>query len=185
MSKGVRSLSSLPAFDKAGDLWVIIETPKGSSHKYDYDPDTDVFDLAKTLPEGMTFPYDFGFVPSTLADDGDPLDVLVLIDQPAVTGCRLKTRLIGGILGEQRKDGEDWLRNDRLLAVVTHSHKHQAVHKLHDLRPGLLDEIVEFFAEYNKQEGRTFKALGKCNEDDAMALVEKGIKRFKKHTNAS
>ena len=180
MRGGTRILSDLPTFDEAGDLTVIIETPRGSSHKYDYDPAADVFELAKTLPEGMSFPYDFGFIPSTLADDGDPLDVLVLIDQPAMTGCRLKARLIGGIVAEQREQGGDWLRNDRLLAGVRHSHQHQGVHKLDDLRPGLLDEVAEFFVQYNKEEGRKFRSLGNCDDKAAMALVEKSIKRFKK-----
>jgi inorganic pyrophosphatase len=65
----------------------IIETPKGSRNKFDYDPETNLFMLAGLLPEGMMFPFDFGFIPSTLAEDGDPLDILVLMDAPAHAGC--------------------------------------------------------------------------------------------------
>jgi hypothetical protein len=77
-------LSDTATFDPKGDLRVVIETPKGSRNKYDYDPECDCLDLATVLPEGMSFPFDFGFVPSTLGEDGDPLDVLVLMDAPVV-----------------------------------------------------------------------------------------------------
>src|ERR1700757_4685700 len=75
-------LSETATFDeRTGELRVVIETPKGSRNKYDYDPDCDCLELATVLPEGMSFPYDFGFVPSTLGEDGEPLDVLVLMDE--------------------------------------------------------------------------------------------------------
>lgn len=80
---------------------VVIETPKGSRNKYAFDPEEKVFELKKVLPAGMDFPFDFGFVPSTKAADGDPVDVLVLMDEPAFTGCVLKCRIIGIIEGEQ------------------------------------------------------------------------------------
>jgi inorganic pyrophosphatase len=88
---------------KAGDklLQVVIETPKGSRNKYSFDPEQHIFVLKAALPAGMSFPYDFGFVPQTLAQDGDPLDVLVLMDEPAFPGCALLVRLIGVIEGEQ------------------------------------------------------------------------------------
>jgi inorganic pyrophosphatase len=82
-------------------LQVIIETPKGSRNKYAFDPEQEIFALKKVLPAGMAFPYDFGFIPSTLGGDGDPLDVLVLMDEPAFPGCLLKCRIIGVIEGEQ------------------------------------------------------------------------------------
>src|SRR4051812_29466992 len=86
-------LSEMPTFDKeSGDLRVVIETPKGSGNKYDYDPEYDCIELATVLPEGMIFPYDFGFLPSTLGEDGDPLDVLVLMDTSVVPGCVVRAR---------------------------------------------------------------------------------------------
>ena len=92
---------------------VVIETPKGSRNKYAFDQDARVFALKKVLPAGMTFPHDFGFVPSTKAEDGDPIDVLVLMDEPAFPGVLLKCRPIGVIEeGEQGKRG-DKERNDR------------------------------------------------------------------------
>ncbi len=82
-------------------LRVVIETPKGSRNKFAFNADDHIFELKKVLPAGMAFPYDFGFVPSTEADDGDPVDVLVLMDEPAFPGCVLKCRPIGVIQGEQ------------------------------------------------------------------------------------
>ena len=91
-------------------LRVVIETPKGSRNKFAFNPDERAFELKKVLPSGMTFPYDFGFVPSTKADDGDPVDVLVLMDEPAFPGCLLTCRVIGVIEGEQgekKKEGAE------------------------------------------------------------------------------
>jgi inorganic pyrophosphatase len=85
---------------------VVVETPKGSRNKYAFDAQREVFTLKRVLPAGMAFPYDFGFVPQTEAEDGDPLDVLLLMEEPAFPGCVIDCRLIGMIEGEQQeKDG--------------------------------------------------------------------------------
>src|ERR1700730_5763133 len=100
-------LSETATFDKkTGELRVVIETPKGSRNKYDYDPACDCLDLATVLPEGMGFPYDFGFVPSTLGQDGDPPDVLVLMDTPVVPGCVIRATLVGALKANQKKEGK-------------------------------------------------------------------------------
>jgi inorganic pyrophosphatase len=139
-------LSCLPALDPApGDATAIIETPKGSQNKYDYDDTYAAFRLAGVMPQGSSFPYDFGFVPSTLGEDGDPFDVLVFMDAPVPVGCVLTIRLIGVIEAKQRQKGGSWIRNDRLLAVATHAHTHAHIDTLEDLRPRLLDEIEAFF----------------------------------------
>ena len=174
-------LSEMPTFDKAENaLRVVIETPKGSHNKYDYDPDCDCFELATVLPEGMTFPFDFGFIPSTLGEDGDPLDVLVLLDFPVIPGCILKARLVGAIQAKQKEKGEEWLRNDRLIAVALHARSHQGIKTLTDLRPHLLEQITEFFVDYNKQDDKKFKPIGNCDVDQAMKLVQRGIEKFRK-----
>src|ERR1700693_2045514 len=111
----------------------IIETPKGFRNKFDYDPESNLFKLGGLLPEGMMFPFDFGFIPSTLGEDGDPLDVMVLMDEPAPVGCVLTIRLIGAIEAKQQEKGGDWERNDRLLAVATHAHTHAHIEELDDL----------------------------------------------------
>src|ERR1700689_5221552 len=98
----------------------IIETPKGFRNKFDYDPESNLFLLAGLLPEGMMFPFDFGFIPSTRGQDGDPLDIMVLMDAPAHVGCLLQIRIIGIIEAKQAQGGKTE-RNDRLLGVSVHS----------------------------------------------------------------
>jgi inorganic pyrophosphatase len=86
-------LSDTATYDsESGDLRAVIETPRGSRNKFRYDPECDCFELATALPEGMSFPFDFGFVPSTLGDDGDPLDLLVIMDAPVPSGQQDETR---------------------------------------------------------------------------------------------
>src|SRR6202043_965268 len=122
MSKnnGMANPFRLKPFDSSDKrlLRVVIETPKGSRNKFAFNPDDQIFELKKVLPAGMAFPYDFGFVPSTKADDGDPVDVLVLMDEPAFPGCVLKCRPIGVIEGEQimKANKKDKERNDRIIA---------------------------------------------------------------------
>jgi inorganic pyrophosphatase len=173
-------LSQLPTMDEAsGDVTAVIETPKGSPNKYDYDAGCTAFRLAGVLPEGTTFPYDFGFIPSTVAEDGDPLDVLVLLDAPVVVGCVLTVRLIGVIEAKQRKQGEQWIRNDRLLAVATHAHTHQHVETLDDLRPHFVDEIEDFFQHYNEMKGSEFKPVDRGGPKKAGKLLDQAEAAFR------
>ena len=171
-------LSETATFDDEGDLRVVIETPKGSRNKYDYDPACDCMDLATVLPEGMSFPYDFGFVPSTLGEDGDPLDILVLMDAPVVPGCVVRSRLIGAIQAKQRKKEGKWTRNDRFLAVACHAQTHDGTDSVKELRPHLVEEIKEFFVDYNKLRGREFKAQAVVGPRKAKKLLKAGIKAF-------
>jgi inorganic pyrophosphatase len=140
-------------------------------------------EFAIVLPEGMVFPYDFGFIPSTLGDDGDPLDVLILMDVQVVPGCVITARLVGAIEAKQKGKGEDWTRNDRLVAIATHAQLHNTVKDLGDLRPHLLEEIKQFFVSYNKLRNRKFKPLRDAGPRTARELVEAGIKVFDKHKN--
>ena len=107
-------------------IQVVIETPKGSRNKYAFDEEQKIFQLKKVLPAGMAFPFDFGFIPSTLADDGDPVDVLVLMDEPAFPGCLLICRIVGIIQGEQG-DKKKKERNDRIVAVEQENHSYAHV----------------------------------------------------------
>ena len=174
-------LSETATFDaKTGALRIVIETPKGSRNKYDYDPDCDCLELGTVLPEGMRFPYDFGFVPSTIGDDGDPLDILVLMDAPVVPGCVIQARLIGAIEAKQKAKGEDWIRNDRLIAIAVHSQTHDNAKSIGDLRPHLIEEIRQFFVNYNELRGRKFKPIAEAGPRTAEKLIEAGIKTFKK-----
>src|SRR5580658_5636983 len=104
-------------------LRVVIETPKGSRNKFAYDPELGTYTLSSVLGEGMVFPYDFGFIPQTKDEDGDPTDVLLLMDEPAFPGCVVESRIVGVIQAEQTEDSKT-IRNDRVLAVALESHVH-------------------------------------------------------------
>jgi inorganic pyrophosphatase len=173
-------LSEISPFGKKPkDIRIVIETPKESRAKYSYDRDCDCLQLATVLPEGMVFPYDFGFIPSTLGDDGDPLDVLILMDTPVVPGCVVRARLIGAVEAEQKENGR-WTRNDRLIAVATHAQTYDKAKRLSDLRPHLVKEIKQFFLSYNKLRDRKFRAIAEAGPQKARALVDAGIRKFKK-----
>src|SRR5438477_1042754 len=149
-----------PQFDaKKRRCRAIIETPKGFRNKFDYDPDSGLFMLGGLLPEGMMFPFDFGFIPSTLGEDGDPLDIMVLMDAPAHVGCLIEVRLIGIITAEQVEDGKT-KTNDRLLGVAVHSYDHEDLETINDVNRTLLAQVEEFFVSYNKQRGKKFKVTG-------------------------
>ena len=172
-------LDQRPTFRADGDeLNVIIEAPKGSRNKYGYDPDEGLFVLKTVLPAGAIFPYDFGFIPSTLGEDGDPVDILVLMDEPAFAGCLVPSRLVGAIQATQtERDGES-MRNDRLIAVAVASRNHRDVRSLDALGGNLLEEIEHFFVSYNAAKGKRFAPLGRAGPDEALRLVEEGRARF-------
>jgi inorganic pyrophosphatase len=156
-------------------LQVVIETPAGSRNKFVFDPDQSVFALKKVLPAGMVFPYDFGFLPQTLAPDGDPIDVLLLMDEPAFPRCLVPSRLIGVIEGEQL-DGKKRVRNDRLVAVADANHMYANIRKLKDLPKKWLDELQVFFVNYHNLEGKKYKLLGCKGADAALTLNKKAQK---------
>ena len=157
----------------------IIETPKGCRNKFDYDPDSDLFMLGGLLPEGMMFPFDFGFIPSTRGGDGDPLDILVLMDAPAHIGCLMEVRIIGVITAEQTEDGKTE-SNDRLLSVAVHSYDHQNLRSIGDVSKTLLEQLEHFFISYNKQRGKKFRVTGTGGPKKALAYLKAGIQAHKK-----
>jgi inorganic pyrophosphatase len=165
--------------EKKRQCRAIIETPKGCRNKFDYDPDSSLFMLGGLLPEGMMFPFDFGFIPSTLGDDGDPLDILVLMDAPAHVGCLIDVRIIGIIKAKQTEDGETE-ENNRLLGVAIHSYNHQDLSSIDDVNKSLLSQIEEFFISYNKQRGKKFKVTGTGGSKSAIKFLKEGIKAYRK-----
>ena len=164
-----------PMRKKDGLLQVIVETPKGSRNKFSFDEDQEIFSLKKVLPAGMVFPYDFGFLPKTLADDGDPIDVLLLMDEPAFPGVLVPSRLIGVIEGEQI-DGKKRIRNDRLVAIADANHMYANVRKLDDLPKQFLRELEDFFVNYHQLEGKEYKLLGCKGIAEAETLIKKAKK---------
>lgn len=154
---------------------VVIETPKGSAQKYDYVKDTPFFKMSKILPAGMVFPYDFGFIPKTTGEDGDPLDVIVISEFNSFPGVIIKCRIIGGITAEQseEEDSKKMIRNDRFLGIPRYSSIFQNIEKMEDLPKDITDQLEDFFIEYNKLEKKKFKVLEKIGPKDARHLIEK------------
>jgi inorganic pyrophosphatase len=176
--------TSLKPVDKKENLLqVVIETPAGSRNKFAWDPDQRIFTLKKVLPAGMVFPWDFGFLPRTLAPDGDPIDVLLLMDEPALPGIAVLARLIGVIEGEQiekQKNGnKKKIRNDRLVAVADAAHMYANIRKLKDLPGKWIDELQQFFVHYHSLEGRQYRLLGCKGADTAMNLIRDAQKEAK------
>ena len=165
-------LGLTPIVKHDGTVQVIVETPRGSRNKFAFDPDQRIFALKKVLPAGMSFPYDFGFLPQTKAQDGDAIDVLLLIDEPAFTGCLVESRLIGVIEGEQL-DGKKKIRNDRLVAVAQMSHEYANLRSLGDLPKKLVDELEQFFVNYHRLEGKEYRLLACKGKATAMTLIKK------------
>lgn len=134
-------LTSLPLElnNKTSTCRAIIETPKGCRNKFDYDPETGLFMLGGLLPEGMMFPFDFGFLPSTLGEDGDPLDIMVLMDAPAHIGCLIEVRIIGIIDAEQTQDGKTE-KNSRILGAAVHSYEHENLVNMADVSKTLVPD---------------------------------------------
>src|ERR1700719_247832 len=168
-------LTSLPnqLDEKKRQCRAIIETPKGCRNKFDFDPASNLFMLGGLLPEGMMFPFDFGFIPSTLGDDGDPLDIMVLMDAPAHVGCLIDVRIIGVIKAKQIDNGKTE-SNDRLLGVAVHSYDHEDLKSISDVSRTLLDQVEEFFVSYNKQRGKKFKITGTGGPNKALKFLKRG-----------
>jgi inorganic pyrophosphatase len=169
------SLERLAPFED-GSVLVVIETPKGSPNKLTFEPRYGAFVLTGVLPAGAVFPFDFGFVPSTRADDGDPLDVLVLMDAPVFPGCIVPSRLIGVIEAEQTEGGKTE-RNDRLLAVAADSATHRSIRTLSDLSQDLVAQIEHFFVSYNALKGKRFAVKRQAGQKRALGLVAAAMKK--------
>jgi inorganic pyrophosphatase len=155
----------------------IIETPKGRRTKFKYENDSGLFSLSKVLPQGFSFPFDFGFIPSTIAEDGDPADVIVLMEEPAHVGCLLQVRLLGAIKIMQTEDGKT-TPNDRLVAVPVQSQEFAKVQTFDDLRGNLTEEVADFLGLYNKNSDIQDEVTGTCGPEEAMDLLEKAARTF-------
>lgn len=167
-------ISRIPAQSKPGILNVLIEIPAGSKNKYEFDKELQAFALDRVLYSSVQYPYDYGFVPNTLADDGDPLDGMVLMDQPTFPGCVIAARPIGML---EMIDGGD--RDEKILCVPAADPRYANVKSLKDVAPHRLDEIAEFFKTYKNLEKKVTEILGWQDVETVTPLVEKCIKAAK------
>ena len=166
------NLIGIKPFVNKNEIRIVIETPQGSRNKIGYDPELKAFRLHKTLPEGMVFPYHFGFIPQTQGEDGDPLDALVLMPEPLAPGCLVDGRLIGVIRGKQKEGKEKPVRNDRFIVVSSTACEYDDIKAPGDLPKSMVVQLSEFFTTYNMLEGRTFKLLGVEGPKAALKLIK-------------
>jgi inorganic pyrophosphatase len=167
-------LSRIPAQPKPGLINVLVEIPAGSKNKYEFDKDMNAMILDRVLSSSVHYPYDYGFVPNTLADDGDPLDGMVMIDQPTFPGCVIAARPIGML---EMVDGGD--RDEKILCVPADDPRYVDVKSLDDVAPHRLEEIAEFFRSYKNLEKKVTEILGWQNLDKVAALVEECVAAYK------
>jgi len=152
-------------------ITVVVETPKGSAQKYNFNPEKHWFELTKIMPAGMVFPFDFGFIPDTKGEDGDPLDVIVISELKSFPGCVMQCRIIGGIEAKQTEDGKS-IRNDRFLAIPEVSQLFANIKSVEDLPKDVIDQIESFFINYNKLSNKKFKPLKTIKASKALKIVK-------------
>jgi inorganic pyrophosphatase len=162
---------------KALTCRAIVETPHGSRAKFVYDPGSGLFALGKLLPAGLAFPLDFGFVPSTLAQDGDPLDLLILAEAELPVGCMVTVRLLGSMEVEQWKAGEDKVRNDRLITRISESRMFAGIDGLEQLGQVFTDELTTFFKTYKRLRGQQMEVLAIGGPERAVQLIEETARK--------
>jgi inorganic pyrophosphatase len=168
-------LSLIPAQPRPGIVNVLIEIPAGSKNKYEFDKDLQAFALDRVLYASVQYPFDYGFIPNTLADDGDPLDGMVIMDQPTFPGCVITARPIGML---EMIDGGD--RDEKLLCVPVKDPRYADVKSLRDIASHRLDEVAEFFRTYKNLEKRVTEILGWKEVDYVLPLVEQCIQAYTK-----
>src|SRR4051794_39833910 len=171
---------NLPPFSEDGDLHVVVETPRGSRAKFAYDPKLESFALSKSLLAGLTYPHDWGFVPSTKADDGDPIDAMIVHDAATFPGIILTCRVIGVLQIEQKSNGKTE-RNDRLFAVPKDSHSEQALHDVRDLSKPIQQELEKFFKATDELEDKKLTILGWKGPKAAVKAIKNATKEFKRN----
>ena len=154
-------------------LYAVIEIPKGSRNKYEYDKDMESFALDRVLYSSVTYPADYGFIPQTIYDDGDPMDILVLMDQPTFPGCIIESKPIG-IMG--MIDGGD--KDYKILAVPTEDPKYANINDINDVPAHLLDEISEFFKTYKNLEEKEVEILSWENAEVAKKEAIRSIEMY-------
>lgn len=166
--------------DDDGAVQVFVETPTGSRDKFALDHDTGLFKWTLQLPLGSSFPFSFGFVPNTLAEDGDPLDIILLVDGRMPQGTLVPSRLIGilPVTQDEDGDGDAGTQNDRILAVPTLAQTFGDTHDIGDLRDGFYEELGAFFASYNKLISREFEYGDPLGAEEAYRRLDDAIDRF-------
>jgi inorganic pyrophosphatase len=165
---------TLPIGSRSPDLvYAVVEVPLGEVNKYEYDPKLGVFRLDRPLYSSVHYPGEYGFVPSTLSTDGDPLDILVLTSQPSFSGCVIEARVLGvlDLIDQGVSDA-------KVLAVGAHDPQRKLLRNFADLEPHLLREIEHFFSVYKELEGKRTTVIGWRDVKEARSLIMESHRRF-------
>lgn len=163
-----------PRESKTKLVHVIIDTPRGSRNKFKFDETLGCFKLSRILPAGHVFPCDFGSIPGTRGEDGDALDVVIIMDEPAFPGCLITARLIGVIVACQTEKGRT-ISNDRLIGVPHTPVNKPTIRELSDLGTAQLDEIEHFFISYNAAQNRRFTPSHRLGAAQADRILRRAI----------
>lgn len=156
-------------------LRMIVEIPKGSTNKYEYDAELNLFRLDRALYSPVHYPGDYGFIPGTLAEDGDPADVLALVEEPSFSGCLIEVRPIG-MLNMIDQDKTD----QKILAVPVRNPRYDEVHNLDEIFTHVRKEIEHFFTIYKELEDRATATLGWSDVAEARKTITQARKRYQK-----
>jgi len=149
----------------------MVESPKGFNQKFEYEPQERRFRLSKILPAGLVFPFDFGMIPGTKGEDGDPLDVIVISEAATFPGCMIECRIIGAFQAEQTERDGKTMRNDRFLGIPVVSQLFPEVSELAQLPESILNQLEHFFKNYNEQAGKEFRVITRLSATEALQLI--------------
>ena len=159
-----------------GWVEVTIEIPRGSRNKYEFDHERHIFRLDRVLYSSMHYPTDYGFIEGTLSGDGDPLDVLVVVEEPTFPGCHLRVRPIGALIMTDNK-GED----EKILAVPVDDPRFTSVNRLANLDDHWPREISAFFRTYKELQGEQTDVRDWLEVDEAWRVIAEAQARFEQH----
>lgn len=177
----IADLVSLPAQSENGGIHVVVESPRGSRAKIKYEPKLRAFKFARPLVAGLFYPYDWGFIPSTLAPDGDPLDAMVFSDMSMFPGVVVECRPFGVIRLEQNKKGSNKRqRNDRLIVIPVKMPRFDSFRTPKDLPPRWRHELEDFFVAATRFEEKDPKLLGWAGPREAERMVKECMKAAEK-----
>jgi inorganic pyrophosphatase len=172
-------IPAFPGKDRDDVVHGVIETVKGSPHKYALKTEYGIIALKEVLPKGLHWPYDYGFIPQTLGEDEDPLDLLFLSEEGMFSGCMVEARILGSI--KLKKNG---IENDRFigapLRMPGRKQRTDDYDDIADLPHAELDAICRFLEEYSEREGNVIELIGPVQASEAMKSLREGQKKFKK-----
>lgn len=174
----VNLLHDLPLFDEGGHVNVVVEVPRGSEVKLKYDADRCVFVWSRPMSLGICYPYDFGFLPQTLAGDGDAVDAVVFAEVASYPGVVVPSRVIGALRVEQEREGQPIKRNDRLIMVPLNAHRRSQTLDIGGVPPRILAEIEAFFAASLMLTGKAVRFCGWAAADEAAELIAEAHARY-------